>query len=477
MLFLKKKPVREIFVFNTKGREKQVFKPIKKAHIKMYSCGPTVYDFVHVGNLRSFVLSDIVRRSFEYAGYKVTQVINITDFGHLVGDADDTEDKMLLALKREGKEISMENMRGIALQYENAFKEDMMAMNIKTPNVMPRASEHVQGMIAYIETLLHKDMAYATSDGVYFNTEKFPEYGALGGSASEMHSRTGVSSEKKNPRDFALWKFNTEMGWDAPWGKGFPGWHIECTAMSTRYLGKTFDIHTGGIDHIAVHHNNEIAQAESANNKPYATYWFHNEFVTIDARRIGKSEGNSITLRQLIDRGISPLAYRYWLLTGHYRQTINFTWEAIQAAHTAWHRAQRIFADLKGNGLVHEGYAKKFESAIFDDFNTPGAIAVLWELLKDDSVADGVKRKTILSFDAVLGLGFARSLGPEIQSKLLVGTEVSDDVQRLLEARSLARAEKDFARADSLRGQIAQAGYSIEDGPDGPVLKKTTGVG
>jgi len=487
MLFFKKKPTSGILVFNTKGREKQLFEPIKSGVVKMYSCGPTVYDYVHIGNLRAYVFSDIVRRTFEYAGYKVTQVMNITDFGHLVGDADDTEDKMLLALKREGKTVSMENMFAIARQYEEAFKEDIAMMNIKMPNAMPRASEHVRGMIAYVETLLHKDCAYKTSDGVYFDTSKWPEYGVLGGSSSEEHSRVGVSSEKKNPRDFALWKFNSEMGWEAPWGKGFPGWHIECTAMSTQYLGKSFDIHTGGIDHIAIHHNNEMAQAEAANNKPYARYWLHNEFITLDAKRIGKSEGNAITLRQLTDKGISALSYRYWLLTGHYRQGMNFTWDAVKAGQTALQRAQKTFADLpapclrtqeaglKGAGIADKEYKKKFDAAIFDDFNTPEAIAVLWELLRDTSVDDGVKRATILEFDKVLGLGFAAARGRIKSSKVSVVNEAPDEVQQMLEGREGARAQKDFAKADELRDQIHAAGYAIEDGSEGPILKKLQG--
>ena len=483
MWFFSKKPASGIYVFNTKGREKQLFEPLKSGEVRMYSCGPTVYDFAQIGNLRSYVLSDTIRRTFEYAGYKVVQVINLTDFGHLVGDADDTEDKMLIALRREGLEPTMENMSAVATKYIEAFKEDIVAMNIEMPNVMPRASEHVRGMIAYIETLLHKDFAYKTSDGIYFDTTKFPTYGVLGGSASAEHSRVGVSSQKRSPRDFALWKFNESMGWEAPWGKGFPGWHIECTAMSTRYLGKSFDIHTGGVDHIAIHHNNEIAQAECANGKPYATYWLHNEFITIDGKRIGKSEGNAITLRQLVDRGINPLAYRYWLLTGHYRSPMNFTWEAVEAAQTAWHRAQKTFVDLptgqaglKGNGNVVDAYKKQFDGAVFDDFNTPEAVAILWELLKDDAVTAEDKRATVLEFDKVLGLGFAAARGRMKSAKVSVEEAVPDEVQALLTERENARSGKDYAKADELRGRILEAGYTIEDGPNGAVLRKTTGA-
>jgi cysteinyl-tRNA synthetase len=478
MWFFQKKPTEKIFLFNTKGREKQLFEPIKPDVVRIYSCGPTVYDFVHIGNLRSFLLSDIVRRTFEYAEYKVTQVMNITDFGHLVGDADDTEDKMLLGLKREGMAFTMENMFLLASRYVDAFTEDLNAMNIMMPHVMPRASEHVPGMVAYVETLLDKKYAYTTSDGVYFDTEEFPEYGVLGGiSTSDEHSRVGVHTEKKNQKDFALWKFNKEMGWDAPWGKGFPGWHIECTAMATRYLGKTLDIHTGGIDHIAVHHNNEIAQAECANNKTFARYWLHNEFITIDAKRIGKSEGNAITLRQLVDRGVNPLAYRYWLLTGHYRSPMNFTWEAVEAAQTAWHRAQKIFLDLESrnttiNRSISAEYKNKFDAALYDDLNTPECIAVLWEMLKDDSVPDDVKKATILRFDRVLGLGFAGARSRIPATKISVMAEMPDEVAKLIHEREEARAQKDFARADTLRERIAEAGYMVEDHSTGPRVSK-----
>lgn len=470
MLFFKKKPKKTVTLFNTKSRSIEVFEPLRAGRVSMYSCGPTVYDYAHVGNLRSFLFSDIIRRVCEYAGYDVKQVINITDFGHLVNDADDTEDKMMLALKREGKEVSVENMLSLARHYEDAFRDDIQALGIKTPHVLPRASEHVRGMIAYVETLLAKDYAYKTSDGVYFDTEKWEEYGALGGSASKLHSRIGVSGEKRSPADFALWKFNPEMGWDAPWGKGFPGWHIECTAMATEHLGKSFDIHTGGIDHIGVHHNNEIAQAEAANRKPYARYWLHNEFVTVDAKRIGKSEGNAITLKQLSDKGIPPLAYRYWLLTGHYRAPLNFSWEAVTAAQKARERALRVYSDLKGSGTINDAYRDQFEAALFDDLNTPQAIAVMWELIKDETVSGGDKKKTLELFDTVLGIGFKKS-APETATRISVREDaLPQSVQDLVAARESARAAKDFAEGDRLRDAINEAGYDIKDTEAGPVL-------
>ena len=397
--------------------------------------------------------------------------MNLTDFGHLVGDAEDTEDKMSVALKREELEPTMENMYAVATKYANAFKEDIAALNIKTPHAMPRASEHVKGQMAYIETLMHKGFAYKTSDGIYFDTVKFPNYGTLGGTASTEHSRTGVNPEKHDPKDFALWKFSSDMGWDAPWGKGFPGWHIECTAMSTQYLGKSFDIHTGGVDLAPTHHNNEIAQAEAANNRPYVSYWLHNEFVNLDGTKISKSLGNDINLRQLVNREIHPLAYRYWLLTGHYRQKVNFTWDAVTGAQTALLRAWKIVADLKGQGSVYPDYKKRFEVAIYADFDTPQAVALLWELLKDQNIPAGDKRATVLDFDRVLGLGFGQK--ESVQAKKVVVTdEIPEAVRALMREREEARKGKDFARADTIRDTLKEQGFTVEDGPNGPILTR-----
>lgn len=462
-------PKSRISLYNTASKKIELFEPLQRGVVKMYACGPTVYNYAHIGNLRGAVFPDVLRRTLAYAGYKVTEVMNITDFGHLVGDGDEGEDKMTVGLKREGLAPTMENMLAMASKYAEAYKEDTKLLNVLEPAAMPRASEHVRGMIAYIETLLHKGFAYKTTDGLYFDVQKFPAYGALGGVASADHSRIGVSGEKHDPRDFALWKFNTENGWDAPWGKGFPGWHIECTAMSTQYLGKSFDIHTGGIEHVSVHHNNEIAQAEAANGRPYARFWLHSEHITIEGKKISKSLGNDVTLHQLIDRGLYALAYRYWLLTGHYRQQMNFTWEAVEGAQQALIRAWKAFADLKGQGTVDPDYQKRFAACIFDDLDTPKAVALLWELIKDESVSPADKRATILDFDRVLGVGFSDK-AKDVVRKVAVGEEVPSEVRLLLEEREIARKAKDFARADSLRAAIAAAGYSIDDSPKGPVL-------
>ncbi|MEK7530300.1 MAG: cysteine--tRNA ligase [Patescibacteria group bacterium] len=468
--WFKKKPKTEIQLFNTHGRKKEIFEPMRRGRVSMYNCGPTVYNYTHIGNFRAFLLGDIIRRTLEHAGYRVTQVMNITDFGHLVGDADDTEDKMLVGLKREGLALTMENMFALASKYVDAFKEDAAALNLKVPHAMPRASEHVPGMIAYIQQLLNKGFAYKTSDGVYFDVANFGDYDYFVTSHPDGESRIGAHSEKHDSRDFALWKFaeaGSTMGWEAPWGRGFPGWHIECTAMSTRYLGKSFDIHTGGIDHIAIHHTNERAQAEAANGKQYARYWLHNEFITIDGTKLSKSLGNELTLRQLRDQGVSPLAYRYWLLTGHYRQSMNFTLDAVMAAQTALHRALRFFVDAPLYGNVHREYMHKFDTALNDDLSTPEAISVMWAMIKDDSVPLGDRRATMLAMDEVLGLGFYETA---TQHMTLVSA-VPSHVKELVRARDLAREKKDFAESDRIRAKILDAGYEVLDTAGGSEVR------
>lgn len=479
-IFGKSKPQPEIFFYNTLGKEKQKFVPLRGRYVKMYTCGPTVYDFVHIGNLRSFVFAETARRVLEYADYEVKQVMNITDVGHLVGDGDEGVDKMTAGLKREGMALTLENMKALGEEYAEAFIEDLKRLNTELPFVFPRASDHVPDQIAFVHTLLDKGYAYKTRDGVYFDVEKFPSYGALGGvaAASEDRSRIGVNPEKHDARDFALWKFDTKLGWDAPWGKGFPGWHIECAAMATRYLGKTFDIHTGGIDLVPIHHNNEIAEAEALSGKPLANYWLHSAFVTIEGKRIGKSEGNAVRLYQLEERGISPLAYRYLLLTTHYRQTMNFTWSAAEAAQTALQRAQRFFADLKGAGRIHPEYRLAFEKALYDDVNTPEAVAAMWNLINDAAVAPEDKKATLLDFDRVLGIGFLPLLhgrtAPERVS-VVPRSDLPPDVEAAVSEREAARTAGDFGKADELREALRSKGFSVEDTKEGPVVRKAEG--
>ncbi|MDQ5927822.1 MAG: cysteinyl-tRNA synthetase, partial [Patescibacteria group bacterium] len=304
---------------NTLGKKKEEFVPLIPGKVGMYNCGPTVYDYVHIGNLRALIFADILRRTLERNGYDVNQVMNITDVGHLTSDADAGEDKMMKGLKREGLPFTLEGMRELADRYIDAFMKDLEAVNVIVPTTMPRASDHINEQIELIKRLEAKGLTYSTSDGLYFSTKDYPEYGKLGGisesEAGDEHTRIVENTEKRDPRDFALWKFNNELGWESPWGKGFPGWHIECSAMSIKYLGESFDIHTGGIEHVAVHHNDEIAQAEAATEKPFSRFWMHNDHVQVSGRKMAKSEGTGFTRKDLEERGITPLSYRYFVLT------------------------------------------------------------------------------------------------------------------------------------------------------------------
>lgn len=446
----------------------------------MYSCGPTVYDHVQIGNLRSFLLSDLIRRTLEGAGFTVKQVMNITDFGQLTSDADEGEDKMTLALRREDLPMTLDAMHEVAGRYLKSFLEDAAALDLLPANVYPRASEHVKGQVALIATLLEKGYAYKTSDGVYFDTGKFSSYGKLG-SISLKGLREGArieaNKEKRNPTDFAIWKSNRNLGWDAPWGRGFPGWHIECSAMAMEYLGKSFDIHTGGIDLIPVHHNNEIAQSEAATGKPFARYWLHNEFITVEGRKISKSLGNSILLHNIVDRDYSPLAYRYWLLTGHYRSPMNFTWEALDGAQTALTRLWRHFVEEYGGkrGSVNAAYEARFLERLRDDLDTPGGLAIMWELIKDASALPGDKRATLLAFDRYLGLGLRESAKrlSTMKKIAVIGTkDLPLEIREKVKAREKSRAEKRFDDADRLRGELERAGYALTDTADGTEVAK-----
>ena len=441
----------------------------------MYNCGPTVYNYAHIGNLRPYVFADVLRRALEWNGYKVEQVINITDIGHLVSDGDLGEDKMTKGLIREGKPLSMEGMKELADFYTEKFVEDLDALNIKRPNHLPKASEHIRRDIELVETLEKKGFTYTTSDGVYFDTERLPDYGKLTGHKQEDgESRLAPNSEKKNVRDFALWKFSTgEMGYPSPWGQGFPGWHIECSAMSMKYLGEQFDIHTGGIEHIPVHHTNEIAQSEAATGKiPFARYWLHNEWVNMEGGKMAKSGENFLTLSSITGKNISPLAYRLWLLMAHYRSPVNFNWEALEGVATALSKLQEQFlslgsrSDLLGVRGPTSGadttYIEKFTNFINDDLDTSRAVASLFELMKDENISAETKRATILKMDEVLGLGFAD----------LKELEIPSTVADLIKARDQARAEKDFAKSDSLRQEIENLGYLVKDTADGQKLTK-----
>ncbi len=452
---------------NTLSGKKEIFTPVieNTKKIGMYNCGPTVYDYAHIGNLRAYVFADVLRRTLELNEYEVNQVMNITDIGHLSGDGDDGEDKMTKGLKREGKALTLEAMYDFAKFYIERFKEDLTELNIKMPQVLPRASDHITENIELIKKLEEKGFIYKTSDGLYFDTSKDEDYGKLGKismKVAESESRIGVNSEKKSPKDFAVWKFNDALGYQTPWGKGFPGWHIECSAMSMKYLGETFDIHTGGIDHIPVHHNNEIAQSESATGKQYVKFWLHNAFVNIEGGKMAKSEGNFLRLQTLKDKNIAPLSYRYWLLTARYNSPINFSFEGLEGANNAYQKLTNRIQEITDIGNPHTAYVEKFEALMNDDLDTPQALALIWEVLADASLSDSDKKATIFAFDKILGLGLDK----------IVKTEIPEDILKLAEDREQARKNKDFKKSDELRNEIENFGYTVKDTDTGPKISK-----
>lgn len=470
-----------LVLYNTLTRSKERFAPLRDDFVRMYNCGPTVYDYAHIGNLRSYVFVDILRRTLTLNGYKVMQVVNITDVGHLTSDADDGDDKMTVGLAREGLPRTLDGMKQLADKYAAAWLEDLEALNIKKPSALPRASEHIAADIALIETLVQKEVAYKTADGVYFDVSKFKEYGKLGGinlEAQKEGARVAANEYKRNSADFALWKFNDTLGWESPWGRGFPGWHIECSAMAMEYLGKELDIHTGGIDHIGTHHNNEIAQSEAATGKPFARYWLHNAHIQIEGTKFSKSLRNAVTLRQVGEQGVKPLAYRYWLLGGHYRSPMNFSWPALEAAATALRRLQRAFVEeinAHKGGKVSEEYALRFLQAMNDDLDTPGTLALTWELLKDETVTPAVKRATLLHFDTVLAIGLrdlAKSGAESLSLPVVETKDLPEEVRAIVQARETARTEKDWAKADELRDVLKAKGYTLEDTPEGARVTK-----
>lgn len=459
-----------ILLYNTKTKKKEEFSPISAGKARIYHCGPTVYDYAHIGNLRAYVFADTLRRALEANNYEVLQVINITDIGHLSGDGDDGDDKMTNALKREGKPMTLEAMRELANFYFEKFKEDLKYLNIKTPHHFPFASDHIKEEIEVIKKLEEKGFTYKITDGIYFDTSKDVNYGKLGQvSSDDEHSRIGVSGEKKSGRDFALWKFGSqnEIGYDSPWGKGFPGWHIECSAMSMKYLGETFDIHTGGVDHIPIHHNNEIAQSENATGKDFAKIWMHGAFLNVSDEKMSKSKGTVTKLIDLIGEGYSPIAYRLLLLQGHYRTPMNFTRDALSGTQEALYGIYKSLFELEDGGKVNEEFKNKFIDAINDDLNTPKAVSILFELLKSEmSGAD--KKATALYFDQVLGLEIKEAV--ELMKQDL--NNIPLEIRKMLSDREEARKYKKFDEADKLRTQIEKAGYIIEDSENGAKLSR-----
>jgi cysteinyl-tRNA synthetase len=455
----------ELYFFNTLGRKKEKFVPIVPGKVGLYTCGPTVYDFAHLGNFRTFIFEDVLRRTLEYNGFEVKHVMNITDVGHLVSNADEGEDKIELGAKREGK-----TAWEIAAYYTEAFLRDSALLNIKRAHILPRATDHIKEQIELIQVLEKKGFTYRTSDGIYYDTSKFKDYWKLSGQRPEERlagARVEINPEKKNPWDFALWKFSPkdkkrQMEWPSPWGIGFPGWHIECSAMSVKYLGQPFDIHTGGVDHIPIHHTNEIAQSEGAFNKKMVNYWLHGEFLMVEGKRMGKSEGNLIKLQDIIAKGFDPLAFRYLCLTSHYRSILNFTWKSLEAAQNSLNRLREHLSNLSDYkpSEINSEYKNRFLKAINDDLNTPEGLSVMWEMLRS-KIPEGEKLATLLDFDKVLGL------------KLEIMKEgVPEEVKRLVDEREGLRKKRKWAEADKIRQKIAELGYLVEDTPKGPKVKK-----
>jgi cysteinyl-tRNA synthetase len=458
--------------YNTLTREKEIFTPINPPNVGFYSCGPTVYDYAHIGNLRSYVFADVLQKTLEYYGYKVKRVMNITDFGHLASDADSGEDKMTKGLLREGKELTLKNMKKLGVFYTEKFKEDIKKLNIKIPKDLYYVSDYIKEDIELIRRLERKGYTYNTSDGIYFDISKMPDYGILFGGiklSKTSKSRIGANSEKKNQEDFALWKFNSTIGWKSSWGKGFPGWHIECSAMGIKFLGEQFDIHTGGIDHIPVHHPNEITQSECATGKkPFVRYWMHNNFLdTSNGEKMAKSGDNFITLKTVVEKNIDPIAYRFWLLMGHYRTKMNFNWEALMGAEVALKRLYNLYIKL-GNkkGRVHKGYQNKFKKYLEDDLDTPRALSLLWDVFNDGNISNADKKATILDFDKVLSLGFKNS------EKNKREEIISEKIKKILEERKEVRKNKNFKKSDELRKKINSMGYEVKDTAEGQKIKK-----
>lgn len=460
--------MQQIQLYNTKSRTTEQLKPIHPPKVTLYHCGPTVYNYAHIGNMRAYVFADTLRRMLEWNGLETLQIINITDVGHLVSDGDEGEDKMELGAKREG--IAIED---IIARYTNAFMADLDALNIKHAHHFPRATQHIAEQIALILDLESKGYTYKTSDGVYFDTAKFPRYGEfahldIAGLSAGERVELG---EKRNPTDFALWKFHGGTGsraqeWDAPWGRGFPGWHIECSAMAMKYLGQTLDIHTGGVDHIPVHHTNEIAQSECSTGKPFANIWMHAAFMNVDNQKMSKSLGNTYRVGDLASHGISPLGYRYWLLTSHYRTQANFTFEAVLGAQRAYDRLRKEIASLpEGNNSPNLKALERATLYINNDLNTSRVIALIHDLMIDTTVHSTEIKSTIRAIDGLLGLKLLEWKEEKIQT--------SNEVDHLLAERKRARDSKDWATADKLRDELlTRHGIIVKDTAQGQELFK-----
>ncbi len=453
-------------LYNTLIRKKQTFKPIVAGKVGFYSCGPTVYWYQTIGNLRTYIFNDILKRVLIYSGFEVKHIMNVTDVGHLTSDADSGEDKMEKAALKEGK-----NAEDIANFYLKVFREDFKKLNISEPTIWCKATEHIKEQIELIKTLEKKGFTYKTDDGIYFDTSKLKDYGKLAKlNIDNLQAGARIDlGDKKNKTDFALWKFSEQPGkrqqeWQSPWGVGFPGWHIECSAMSMKYLGETFDIHTGGIDHIPVHHTNEIAQSEAATGKKFVNYWLHGAFLTFKGEKVSKSKGGLYTISELEELGYKPLEYRYMCLLTHYRSELDFTLDNLNAAKNGLEGLKNKIANISPNQAGSDGraYLEDFTTAINDDLNMPKALGVLQKLLKDESVSGKAKLDLIVKFDKIFGL--------DLLIKEII--RVPDEVKKLAEERWQAKKIKNFKLSDELRVKITKLGFMILDSPDGYEIKK-----
>ena len=462
-------------LFNTMTRRVEEFVPIRENRVSMYCCGPTVYNYAHIGNLRTFIFEDVLKRTLEYDGYKVKHVMNITDVGHLTGDGDDGEDKLGKRSRETGKSVW-----DIAEFYTDAFFSDEKALNIIRPTVVCRATDHIQDMINLIKVLEEKGHTYTSGGNVYFSIDTIPDYGKLAGQSQDEKlsgARIAVDGNKRNSKDFVLWFTNSKFGeqammWDSPWGRGYPGWHIECSAMSMKYLGSHFDIHCGGIDAIPVHHTNEIAQSEAATGEKWVNYWCHGEFLLNDKGKMSKSSGEFLTLPVVVSHGYNALDYRYFCLSGHYRTQLKFSWEALDHARSAREKLGNITSVLKKSESAltlsarAEGWRRAFADAMNNDLMAPEALAQMWMMLKDSSVTDAEKLRLLLDYDRILGL---RLDEVEAKSEEKVGTA---EEWKLVEERTEAKKNKNWARADEIRDTLKARGYIVKDTPSGAILEK-----
>jgi len=468
----------DLMIWNTMGRELQRFVPIRPGAVGMYCCGPTVYDFAHIGNLRTYLFEDILRRALEYFGYEVRHVMNVTDVGHLTGDTDEGEDKMLKGAREKGRSVWE-----IAEFYTRAFFRDFELLRCRAPSVVCRATEHIQEMIDLISRIEKKGFTYLAGGNVYFDISRFPGYGKLALLDQQdlrAGARIAVDEGKKNPADFVLWftksKFEHQaMMWDSPWGRGYPGWHIECSAMSMKYLGEHFDIHCGGADHPPVHHTNEIAQSEAATGATWVNYWLHGEWLLMEKEKMAKSAGNFTTLTTLTDRGFHPLDYRYFCLGAHYRTQLAFSWESLQSARASREgleekilqlRAQATGEPVQPTGKAAE-YLRDFEVHAADDLNMPRCLADLWTMLRDSSVAPADKLAAAYRMDRIFGLNLEGAQAKEV--------ELDEETRALVDQRESARKARDFKKADEIRALLLARGIEVQDSPKGPKVRFAAG--